>query len=685
MPEEAVQIKEFEDQFKKAGEARKAGVSLDALTDLSKFESKLGKEIENEFNKAVADRQLKELVWLQDLRQFRGEYDPELLQKMHPKRSKAYLSLTRTKVKTISARETDLLFPANGDKNWGITPSPIPELDPAIIQSITLQYQEQTGELPDEDMIRQFINEEAKRRSEAMEKEIEDQLSEIKYRAAIRDTILSGNLYGTGVLKGPLAKTTTTTRYLPHGKEFIPVQIKSTKPYAEHVPIWDLYLDMSARTPENVSYIFQRYVMTRAKVFELAKRDDFNKDAIIAYLKANPDGNASYLNHEEYLRSMNIEGSDQTTSIPDRKGRYQIVERWGYMSAEKLMEAGIEIDEDQYGLELAVNVWLLGDIIIKAIIAPIEGVVFPFHIYYYDKDDSSIWGNGIAYIMRDPQKLFNAGVRAMMDNAAISAGPIIEANVDLLDADEDPRDLYPFRVFIRDGQGMEAQSPAIRVETLPSYTSEFMALIQFFRDMADEIPAIPRYLWGETSKMGGAGRTATGLSMMMGAANITLKDQVKNFDDGITKPFIRAMYFWNMEFNPKPHIKGDFNIVARGSSSLIAREVKAESLNQFIAIVASNPELIPYVQMDNILREMVKIMDLDDMNLIKDPNQVRIENEARRKQAEEDRKFEQDLAMTKARSGGHMDEAVRTPGQAPGMQPLSRKELEEGVVPGVEV
>jgi len=273
----------------------------------------------------------------------------------------------------------------------------------------------------------------------------------------------------------------------------------------------------------------------------------------------------------------------------------------------------------------------------------------------------------------------------MLDNAAISAGPIIEANMDLLDPDEDPRDLYPFRVFMRGGQGAEAAYEAIRVTSLPSYTNEFMTMIAFFRDMADEIPAIPRYLWGEGSQLGGAGRTATGLSMMMGAANITLKDQVKNFDDGITEPFIRALYFWNMQFGSKPHTKGDFSIVARGSTSLIAREVQSESLNQFLSIVGNNELLMRYLKMDNVLRQVVKVMDLDELDLIKDANQVTIEDKQRAEAEEEDRQFEKELAMTKARSGGHMDEAVRGPGQSTGMQPLSQEELTEGVVPGVNV
>ena len=683
--EQEAQIKEYETQFNRIAEGDHENDQSYLESDISEFESPLGKSLRSEFERVMGSRCLIEDRWLKDLRQYRGEYDPQQKARMHPKRSKAFLSLTRTKVKTITARQTDLLFPANGHKNWGIVASPIPELDPQIIQSIALQYQEQTGELPTEEMIRKFINDEAVRRSEAMSKEMEDQLSEIKYREIIRNVILCGNLYGTGVLKGPLVKTITTTRYMPYGKDFIPVQIKHTVPNAEYVPIWDVYLDMSATHPDNMKYVYQRYVMPRAKVWELAKREDFNTDAIRAYLKHFPDGDAEFKNYENDLRSLNIPGTEMPDTTPGRKGRYEVAEYWGYVNSDKLVELGIPIDEAELGIEVMANIWLLGDVIIKAMISPIDGTAFPYHIYYYDKDDSSIYAEGIPAIMRDPQKLFNAGVRAMLDNAAISAGPIIEANMDLLEPDEDPRDLYPFRVFMRGGQGAEAAYEAIRVTTLPSYVNEFMAMISFFREMADEIPAIPRYLWGEASQLGGAGRTATGLSMMMGAANITLKDQVKNFDDGITEPFIKALYFWNMEFGTKPHTKGDFNIVARGSTSLIAREVQAESLNQFLAIVGGNEILIRYLKMDNVLRQMVKVMDLDELDLIKDTNQVAIEDKNRQATEDEDKQFEKELAMTKARSGGHMAEAVRAPGQRPSMQPLSTEELQDGIVPGVDV
>jgi len=655
MPEDN---KEFDEAFEKQEE----GLPMETIAELDRFRSPLGDNLSKLFTEYETDRKLTEERWIKDLRQYRGEYDPEVLARLHPKRSKAFLSLTRTKVKTVAARETDLLFPANGSKNWSINPSPIPELVPQIIEQITLQYQEATGEKPSEDMIRKFINEEATKRSDNMEKEMADQLNQLKYRWIIRQTIFDGNLYGTGILKGPLAKTVKSKRWLPdESGEWVTIVLEKLTPYCENVSVWDVYPDMSAKNADGMRGIFQRYVMNRHKVFELSKRDDFNGEAIIAYLKQFPVGDAETKAFENDLRSLNDATVMETTihshesagpAHISRKGKYELKEFWGFLNADELRDAGLDIPEE-LGMEIAANVWILGDYVIKANVSPVEGVDLPYHFYYYDKDDTSLWGEGIPAIMRDAQSLFNASVRAMLDNAAISAGPIIEANMDLLEPSEDPKDLFPFRVFLRDGQGADAMAQAIRVYSLPSYTNEFMGMINFFMSASDEVTAIPRYMYGDTQNVGGAGKTASGLSMLMGAANVTVKDQIKNFDDGITLPFIKALYFWNMEFNPKNNIKGDYEVTAKGSTSLIAREVKAESLVTFMN-VTNNPTDLMFTKRDNVLREYAKVMDLDEMDLIKDRSTVAIEEEQRAKQAAEEAQFEKDIALMKAESGGHM-------------------------------
>lgn len=663
---------EFDNTYNNVSNRKEEGYKTEDVAELEKFKSPLGDEVLKTFNDAEKDRQNIEDRMLKDLRQFRGEYDPEVLTRLHPKRSKAFISLTKTKVKTLSARQSDLLFPANGERNWGIEPTPIPELNPQIIENISRQFMEATGEAPEEEFIKKELNNEAVRRCEAMQAEIEDQLAELKYRETIRNVILSGNLYGTGCLKGPLVKKKRVKRWLPNGDEWVAVEIEQMLPYCEFVPVWDLYPDMAARTPEQMRYIFQRYVMNKHKVLELANRSDFNSDAIRAYLAVHCNGNATAKNHEQSLRALNPSGSDvlgytETSragtsalgigggSNVSMEGKYEVIEYWGYVNTKKLRDMGVEISKE-LDIEVAANVWMIGDTIIKAVMSPIEGVTFPYHFYYYEKDDTSIWGEGIPSIMRDPQSIFNAAIRAMLDNAAISAGPLIEVNTELVDtSSEDPRDVYPFRAFLRDGVGIEAQAEAIRVHSLPSYTNEYMAMINFFMTMTDEVTAIPRYLYGETTGMKGAGATASGLSMLMGATNITLKDQIKFFDDGITEPFIKAMYFWNMQFSPKEYIKGDYSVKAKGTTSLIAREVKAESLNQFLA-VTNNPTDLMYIKRDNVLREMVKIMDLDDYDFIKDANTVAMEAQARDEEAQRQQAFTEKLATMKAESGGHMDE-----------------------------
>lgn len=656
------------------------GLTEEDMAAYSEYRSPLAEHLNGMFLEFERDRRLTEERWIEDLRQYRGEYSPKIRARLHPNRSKAFLSLTRTKVKTVSARMTDLLFPANGERNFSIKPTPIPELNPAIVDSIRYQFQEQTGEEIDEETAKKFINEEADKRAEAMEEEMADQLSELRYRYIIRNAIKDGNIYGTGILKGPLTQTLDSTRYLAHGDEWVPIKLKKMLPFCEHVSVWDVYPDMSARKPEDVRGIFQRYVMTRHKVFKLAQRPDFNGNAIKAYLSVHKHGDAEYKPFEQDLKNLN-DASEQDTAVVSRKDRYELREFWGYMSTNDLQEAGLEIDEDALGMEVAANIWMLGPMIIKAIISPIEGVNLPYHFYYYDKDDTSIWGEGIPTIMRDAQSLFNASVRAMLDNAAISAGPIIEANIDLLDPNEKPKNLFPFRVYLRDGTGQEAAAPAIRVYTMPSYTNEFMNMIQFFMTAADEVTAVPRYMYGDTQQIGGAGKTATGLSMLMGAANVTLKDQIKNFDDGITVPFIKALYFWNMEFNPKEHIKGDFNTVARGSTSLIAREVKAESLMQFMTVTQNEVDMV-YTKRDNVLREYAKVLDLDELDLVKGRNEVAIEERQRAAAQDEDEKFMKELAYLKATSGGHVNQ---NPAARPQMEQLSSEELEGGEIPAVQM
>lgn len=668
-----------------------------ALMMFSQFITPMSTELNKLWQEAKGNRKSTERRMLKDLRQYRGVYDQEILNKMHPKRSKAFVRYTRSKVRAVDSRIMDLMFPSNGEKNWSVTVSPVPQLPPNEMELLARQYFETLEKVPTDDDMRRVVMHAARERAENMEKEIEDQLNAFKYRDTIRKVVHSGHVFGTGILKGPLVKEKVRKHWMKNedGKWQL-VSMKNLIPHAQWVSVWDAFPDLSAKDPDTMSYFFERHVMNKGKLLKLSKRSDFNREAILSYTAAHPEGEAMHHDWEEDLRLMssNTQAKYPESSIPKFK-KYELAEYWGLMSKETVEEeTGLKLRaEDGYDdPEVMVNAWLLGPMLIKLVISPITGSKFPYFFYYFDKDETHIFGDGIPAVMRDPQALLNASVRAMVDNAAISAGPIIEANIDLLADGEDPNDIYPFRSFQRTGIGTDGSAQAIRVSKIPSYTAQFMSMVEFFQAAGDESTNIPRAMHGNLNdgagNIGGAGRTATGLSMLMGSANITLKDQLKNFDDGITKPFIKALYYWNMEYSEKEDIKGDFEVTARGSSSLVAKEVRLESLNQFLQIVGANPQAMATLDLRNLLNQYLSILDLDDLSLLKSEDQLKLEAEAMQAQASRDREFDQNLALMKAKSGGHMGNegagVIVNPDGSPARHGFNQEELSQGQIPEMQ-
>jgi hypothetical protein len=635
-----------------------------AAVTLAPYHSTLGTKMEQEWHEAETEKLFSERRMIRDLRQYRGQYDPEVIKNIHPNRSRAYIRLTRTKVKTFDARMMDIKFPANEDKDWVIHSTPVPELSQQMLEEAAAQIFDANPDapMPTQAEVEDIIIKQADKAATAMENEIADQLTEFDYRTVVRNVLHSGHVFGTGVMKGPLVKEVTSKRWYkdPAGAW---AQIKITRiiPTAQFVPIWDIYPDMSVKDIKDARYVWQKHLFSKNNLYLLSKRSDFNSAAIEAFILAYPDGNARYRDYEELLREMSTNSSSDGDSTPPKREKYEVRERWGFLSQTDAKELVDNVDQDVWdtmGPEVAVNLWMIDNVIIKAVISPIEGADIPYYFYYFDKDETSIFGDGVPRIMRDPQMLYNASIRAMLDNAAISAGPIIEANIDLLADGEDPLELFPFRVFQRTGTGIDAGQKAINVTKLPSYTNEFLGLVEFFQNTADESTTIPRTLHGGQDIGGGAAnQTATGMSMLIGASNITLKDQVQFFDDGVTRPFIKSMYFWNMEFNGKENIKGDFNIIARGSKSLIAKEVKMEQINQFLQIT-NNPEDLKYIKRDILLRELAEIFDLDRLGFIRSEAEVQVNNDRSATQQKQLNDQALLLEAMKAESSGHMPNAV---------------------------
>ena len=648
---------------------------------LDQFRTNLGRDLLSLFQTVEIDRLPFEEEWLKDLRQLKAIYDPATLKLINNKRSKANISITRAKVRASTARVCDILFPAAGDKHFGVVPSPVPELDNRVTAEIVAQILEMTGKEPTMAELTNIIYDEAVRRAANMEKTIEDQLNRVKYKEIIRNVLDGGHIYGTGILKGPLVEEHKAKRWVPIDGDWQVIELKSISPFCESVSIWDIYPDMSVTKVEDMDYVFQRYVFPKHKVVGLKRRPGFRGDVIDEYLKAHPKGNTAVKQHEVDLGSLSRDelGAYQKSA---HSNKYEIIEYWGYLSLDKLAECGVPLDPATMGTIVVANVWMIDGYVIKAVVSPLEGATIPYYFYYYEKDETSIYGTGLPKIMRDPSILFNAGIRALLDNAAVSAGPYIEANTELLHDDEDPTDLYPFRVFQRKGTGIEASARAINVYDIASNTGELLGLVNFFSELADVVTTIPRYMQGEVTNMGQAGRSPSVVSMLMGAANITVKDQVKFFDEGITKPFIRALYYWNMNFNPKEDIKGDFEVRAEGSTTLIAKEVLMEKMNNWLAIT-NNPTDLMYTNRDKSLTKAAEVMELGTFGLVKTPAQIAAMQEQQAADAAAQRAEIMEIEKLRALSSGHVGDKGGTSMKAIS-EKLNQSDLMNGELPNVE-
>lgn len=676
------------------------------------------------FEECAAERLLAEQEWVRTLWQYLGRYDDtpswDEAQRTQQQSSRAYIRLTRTKVRSTDARMMDILFPGGIDKNWAIDPTAEPTLPAAVMQQVHLkaaadaldklnaglesqseddrlallvagkpppQVQQlfqalQQGQIPpelvlspeDEDMA---ILAEAKRRAGRMSCLIDSQLDAGHYREEVRKVVHSGNLYGTGWLKGPLAEqhadTVWTHQPDPQGGPGAWVIEKNVtfRPSFSFVPVWDLYPDsLDVYAVAQMEGMFQRYVMTRAQVRKLGRRAGFNRGAIEDYLTSHPNGDSkNFRFFENELRLLKKE--DRGTLNQGRQRRYEVLEWTGYVDGAWLQRVGVELpdevlpeddsqpqpepegqdapqgapiqpsgssdgqdarrppqdpeveelagDEQPDGpvAEYKANIWLLGNEVIKASLMPYDDdTIDVYHRYVFEESDTGILGIGIPEIMRDPQRMFNAAIRAMLDNMGLSSGPMYDVNVDLLEPSElaNVEDIHPRRVWLRKGFGQDATSPAIRAIQVDSRVNEFKTVAELSLDLADEATSLPRYVTGN-EQVQGAGQTAHGLSMLMGQANLALKEPVANFDDGITKPFIRGLYHWNMQFATDDDVKGDFEVSARASNSLVVKEIQSRNLDMFAATTA-NPLDDPWIKRGELNRERAKAHDLDPDKLV---------------------------------------------------------------------
>ena len=452
----------------------------------------------------------------------------------------------------------------------------------------------------------------AQQAARRMEKLIHDQIEESNGSSELRSALFECSLFGTGIIKGPFNFNKTLNRWDEDSegvRTYSPINVRV--PRIEFVSIWDFFADPNATTMDEAEYIFHRHRLNRSQLRALGKMPYFDRDAIRECLNMGP--NYVEQDYEHELR-------DEDGAMDYGLGQYEVLEYWGVMDAEYAREVGMELPEDVDDLdEVQINAWISNGKLLRAVVNPFTPFRVPYQAFPYEKNPYSFFGIGVAENMDDSQQIMNGHARMAIDNLALSGSLVFDVDETALVGGQS-MEVYPGKVFKRQAG---VPGTAINGIKFPNTSTENMMMFDKFRQLADEQTGIPSYSHGQTGVQSMT-RTASGMSMLLGAASLNIKTVIKNLDDFLLKPLGQAYFQWNMQFlERKLGIDGDLEIKATGTNSLMQKEVRSQRLTMFLQTV-QNPAVAPFIKMNKLISELAYSLDLDPDELMNDPEEAAI-------------------------------------------------------------
>jgi hypothetical protein len=551
----------------------------------------IGAQYKALFERFAGERMPAEQKWLKNLRQYLGIYDPEIERLLPINRSRAYPRLTRIKCISMLSRLMNLMFPGNED-NWELDASPSPEMDPADVAKAVRDLMAETG-VPENQLTQEFVDEAVNKlaatQAKGLTTMIKDQLLELggdqtrDWIGLNRQVCDSGIKYGIGVLEGPYVRKEQTSGWgLVEEGVFKSTTRDIYKPQYDFLPVWDFYPDMAARSLPGEGY-FIRKVVGRAALRKLGKRADFFEAQVKEAITNMPGGNYRPKSWETELKTMGLAiQSNQQSAQTSGREKYEIIVWKGSISAQTLSECGVDVPPDMLADDVDAELWMVDNYVIKAAVNTWRklGVEMQqVHIFSFDEDDTSPIGQGIPGIVRDSQLSVCAATRMSLDNASVTCGPNVEVNTALMRADQDLSNIEAYKVWYRDDDGLTAQFPAVRSIEIQGHLAELESLVKMFLEFAEMETFIGPQTGGDMTKMPSEPmRTAAGASMARGDAALPFKDIVRNYDS-FTQSVIWSLVNFNKQFNPDAAPKGDYDVIPRGATSLIAKEVRGAQID----------------------------------------------------------------------------------------------------------
>lgn len=590
---------------------------------------------------------------LSAVRARRGEYDPDKLALIKKQGgSEIYMMIFATKARQLKALLTDILVGTGTEKPWTLSPTPKPEIPPSIKDQImqavyerTLQA-EMSGTPPSVEEVRQAmmdmkeevenrVREFARAEAERAEIEIEDVLVEGNFLEALDQVLDDLTVFKTVFIKGPVIRMANELRWTPGADgAMTPKVTLVAKLFFERVDPLMVYPAGWSRNVHD-AFLFERHQLSRSALNSLIGVDGYNEDAIRAVLNEHGQGGLHewlWIDNEK----ASAEGRDTMASDARQSDLIDALQYWGSVSGKMLRQWGMtEAEVPDEAKEYEVELWQLGNYVIKAILNPEPMGRRPYYADGFSRVPGAFWHNSLFDVVRDCQDMCNSAARALANNLGIASGPQVVVNTDRVVGDE-ITEMFPWKIWQAGSDPMGSSAAPVSFFQPSSNSSELMSVFERFSSMADEYSGIPKYMAGMAGGEGGAGRTASGMSMMITNASKQIKHTLSSLDSHVLAPLVERTYQHLLMYKPDLGLQGDLQVRARGATSLVAKEAAQVRLNEFL-MATGNPVDMQIVGMDGraeLLRHAVKRLDIPSPDKVV-PSETVVRQRAAQAQAQQ--------------------------------------------------
>ncbi len=585
----------------------KQGIQQQDIEDIEE-EDTLVSKIRASFEEAVTYKQPIHDKLVSCLEAFLSRYPAQKLAAIRELGgSEAFIPLTNIKCRACKAWLVDIFFQPN-ETMFDLRPTPVPtfpdrikremeeELSRTLEQAILplVEFTQRSTQPLDflDPIIRNTkiklrekyereIREQAAELCKREKRRIHDQFTEGGFYSAFSEVLSDISIYPTAIMKGPVLRR--VRKFITAKRDVAEIII----PSFNRVSPFDAFPSPYMNSFED-GYFIELLHLTPQQLYEMIGVPGFDEDAIRSVLDLY--GDSGFKETSVGIREVEILTKEENRSLDKT---IDVIEFWGPMRGKYLKELGLAInDEDRY---YDVCAWVVDNFLIKAMLNPDPLGRKPYVKASFVEVPDSFWGMALPEVIQSIQDAVNSFARATVNNGVLSSGALIERNIDRIQ-DSAKKEILPFQIFdVR--ESMMNAAPAYRFYQLQLTADRLMQVLMFFQKMADEYSGVPAYAHGDVT-VGGAGRTAAGLSLLTSNAARGIKDVVKNIDSGIIEPLVEMQYFFNLyHYVTSEEDIPDLSISARGSINLMEREAQAQKLLQFLQITA-NPTDITILGLD---------------------------------------------------------------------------------------